>query len=37
MVALDYSANLSLLGAILLLGGLVVPFAASAAVKISLD
>jgi heme exporter protein B len=37
MVALDYSANLSLLGAILLLGGLVVPFAAAAAVKISLD
>ena len=37
MVALDFSANLSLLGAILLLGGLVVPFAATAAVKISLD
>lgn len=37
MVALDFSANLSLLGAILLLGGLVVPFAAAAAVKISLD
>lgn len=37
MAALDFSANLSLLGAILLLGGLVVPFAAAAAVKISLD
>ncbi len=37
MVALDFSANLSLLGAILLLGGLVVPFGAAAAVKISLD
>ena len=37
MVALDFSANLSLLGAILLLGGLVVPFTAAAAVKISLD
>lgn len=37
MVALDFSANLSLLGAILLLGGLVVPFATAAAIKISLD
>ena len=37
MVALDFSANLSLLGAILLLGGLLVPFVAAAAVKISLD
>ena len=37
MVALDFSANLSLLGAILLLAGLAVPFAAAAAVKISLD
>jgi heme exporter protein B len=37
MVAIDYSANLSLLGAILLLGGLVTPFAVAAAVKISLD
>ena len=37
MVALDYSANLSLLGAILLLGGLVAPLAVAAAVKISLD
>ena len=34
---IDVSANLSLLGAILLLGGLVVPFAVAAAVKISLD
>ena len=37
MVALDFSANLSLLGAILLLAGLAVPSAAAAAVKISLD
>ena len=37
MVGIDVSANLSLLGAILLLGGLVVPFAVAAAVKISLD
>ena len=37
MVALDFSANLSLLGAILLLGGLVAPLAVAAAVKISLD
>jgi heme exporter protein B len=37
MASLDYSANLSLLGAVLLIGGLVVPFVAAAAVKISLD
>ena len=37
MVGIDVSANLSLLGAILLLGGLVVPFAVAVAVKISLD
>lgn len=37
MVSLDFSANLSLLGAILLLAGLAVPVAAAAAVKISLD
>lgn len=37
MVGIDFSANLSLLGAILLFGGLVVPFAAAAAIKISLD
>ena len=37
MVGIDFSANLSLLGAILLLGGLVVPFAVAAAIKISLD
>ena len=37
MVGLDFSANLSLLGAILLLGGLLVPLAVAAAVKISLD
>lgn len=37
MVALDFSANLSLLGAMLLLGGLVSPLAAAVAVKISLD
>ncbi|MCY7387576.1 MAG: heme exporter protein CcmB [Burkholderiales bacterium] len=37
MVGIDASANLSLLGAILLLGGLVVPFAVAVAVKISLD
>lgn len=37
MVGIDFSANLSLLGAMLLLGGLVVPFAVTAAVKISLD
>ena len=36
-VGIDVSANLSLLGAILLLGGLVVPFAVAVAVKISLD
>jgi ABC-type transport system involved in cytochrome c biogenesis permease component len=37
MVAIDFSANLSLLGAILLLGALVAPLAVAAAVKISLD
>ena len=37
MTGIDFSANLSLLGAILLLGGLVVPFAVAAAIKISLD
>ena len=37
MVGIDVSANLSLLGAILLLGSLVVPFAVAVAVKISLD
>ena len=37
MAGIDVSANLSLLGAILLLGGLVVPFAVAVAVKISLD
>ena len=37
MNGIDFSANLSLLGAILLLGGLVVPFAVAAAIKISLD
>lgn len=37
MVSIDFSANLSLLGAIMLLAGLAVPFATAAAVKISLD
>ena len=37
MAGIDVSANLSLLGAILLLGGLVVPFTVAVAVKISLD
>jgi heme exporter protein B len=37
MAGIDVSANLSLLGAILLLGGLVVPLAVAVAVKISLD
>jgi len=37
MTGIDFSANLSLLGAILLLGGLVVPFAVAAAIRISLD
>ncbi|MEO8384860.1 MAG: heme exporter protein CcmB [Betaproteobacteria bacterium] len=37
MAGIDAAANLSLLGAILLLGGLVVPFAVAVAVKISLD
>ena len=37
MVGIDVTANLALLGAILLLGGLVVPFAVAVAVKISLD
>ena len=37
MAGIDVSANLSLLGAILLLGGLAVPFAVAVAVKISLD
>lgn len=37
MAGIDVSANLSLLGAILLLGSLVVPFAVAVAVKISLD
>ncbi len=37
MAGVDVSANLSLLGAILLLGGLAVPFAVAVAVKISLD
>ena len=37
MVSIDFSANLSLLGAIVLMAGLVVPFAVAAAVKISLD
>ena len=37
MVSIDFSANLSLLGAIVLLAGLAVPFAVAAAVKISLD
>ena len=37
MAGIDVSANLSLLGAMLLLGGLVSPFAVAVAVKISLD
>jgi len=37
MVSIDYSANLSLLGAGLLIGALVVPFAVAAALRISLD
>ncbi|MEO8102036.1 MAG: heme exporter protein CcmB [Betaproteobacteria bacterium] len=37
MVSIDYSANLSLLGAGLLLGALVVPFAVASALRISLD
>ena len=37
MAAIDYSANLSLLGALLLVGALATPFAAAAALKISLD
>jgi len=37
MVSIDYSANLSLLGAGLLMGAMVVPFAVAAALRISLD
>ena len=37
MVSIDYTANLSLLGAGLLLGALAVPFAVAAALRISLD
>ncbi len=37
MAGIDYAANLSLLGAGLLLGALASPFAAAAAVKIALD
>lgn len=37
MAGIDYSANLYLLGAFLLLGALVTPFAVAAAIKISLD
>lgn len=37
VAGLDYGANLSLLGAGLLIGGLTTPFAVAAAVKISLD
>jgi len=37
MVSIDYSANLSLLGAGLLLGALATPFAVGAALRISLD
>ncbi len=37
MASIDYSANLSLLGAGLLLGGLAAPFAVAAALRISLD
>ena len=37
MSSIDYSANLSLLGAGLLLGALAVPFAVAAALRISLD
>lgn len=37
MSGIDYGANLSLLGAILLLGALSIPFAIAAALKISLD
>ncbi len=35
--SIDYSANLSLLGAMLLLGGLAAPFAIASALRISLD
>ncbi len=35
--SIDYSANLSLLGAMLLLGGLAAPFAVASALRISLD
>lgn len=37
MAGLETAANMAMLGAMLLLGGLAVPFAAAAAVKISLD
>lgn len=37
MAAIDHTANLSLLGAGLLLGALVIPFAVAAALRISLD
>jgi heme exporter protein B len=37
MSGIDYGANLSLLGAILLLGSITTPFAIAAALKISLD
>jgi hypothetical protein len=37
MVAIDYSANLSLLGAGLLIGAMVIPFAVASALRISLD
>ena len=37
MASIDYAANLSLLGAILLLGALASPFAVAAALRISLD
>ena len=37
MTSIDYSANLSLLGAGLLFGALAIPFAMAAALRISLD
>ncbi len=37
MAGLEYAANMALLGAMLLLGGLAIPFAAAVGVKISLD
>jgi ABC-type transport system involved in cytochrome c biogenesis permease component len=37
MASIDYSANLALLGAGLLMGSLATPFAVAAALRISLD